>query len=65
MLPALTASGLSGQFEELMPGLTGKQLSPRAVHSLPRLSPSPRRSINIPFFGPRSVAERDPLIGAR
>lgn len=65
MFPPLTVSGFSGQFEELMPGLTGKQLSPRAVHSLPWLSPSPSRSINIPFFGPQSLSERDPLIGAQ
>lgn len=38
--------------------------SPRAVHSSPWLSPSPSHRINIPFFGPRSLSERDPLIGA-
>lgn len=64
MFPAVTGSGLSGHPAELMPGLTGKQLSRRAVHSSPRLSPSPCRSINIPFFGPQSRSERDPLIGA-
>lgn len=65
MFSALTGTGLSGQLEELMPSLTGKQLSPRAVHSFPWLGPSPSHSINIPFFGPQSCSERDPLIGAR
>lgn len=30
----------------------------------PSILPSPRRSINIPFFGPRGRSERDPLIGS-
>lgn len=29
----------------------------------PSILPSPRHSINIPFFGPQGRSERDPLIG--